>query len=143
MKFAEILWILAILLCVVALFKIVSAQIALNALVVSIAIFSLMWIGIARKHLSRKSSLAAFASVLFFSIIFFMLASVLTLLIEIFAFSTWITLVSYAISAVAYLLLVISAYKLMRIGKEFGFVIETAKIKKILRDKKAKLRVKK
>ena len=35
-----------------------------------------------------------------------------------------------------------SAYRLMRIGKEFGFVVETKKIKKILMDKKKEERSK-
>jgi len=136
MKIAEILWMLAILLSVMALFKIVPAETALNALVISIAIFALIWIGIAKKNLSRKSSLAGFASVLFLSMLFFLLSSILNLLPWIFVFPTWLIVVSYATSAIAYLLLVVSAYHLMRIGKEFGFVVETKKIKKLIRDRK-------
>jgi hypothetical protein len=37
--------------------------------------------------------------------------------------------------AIAYMLLVVSAYRLMKIGKEFGFVAETGKIREAMKDK--------
>lgn len=134
MKFVEIIWILAIILSIAAIFSIVPIEIALNALVISIAIFALIWVNIARKNLSRGSSLSKFSSFLFFSITFFLLSSIFQLTIKIVSVSILIWL-SYIFLATAYLLLVISAYRLMLIGKEFGFVPETAKIRKLLENK--------
>ncbi len=132
MKFAEILWILAIILGIVAIFSIVPIEIALNAFVISTAIFALIWVHIAKKNLSKGSNLAVFAFYLFLSIMFFLLSSISQLIIQIFP-SFILTWFSYIFLTIAYLLLVVSAYKLMKIGKEFGFAPETEKMKKYLK----------
>lgn len=140
MKFIEIIWIIGIILSVIALFIIVSAEIALNALVISTAIFALIWTFIAKKNLSRGSSLRLFAVYLSYSLIFFLLSSIVQIIIKVLLINSItllsLTWISYISLAIAYLLLVMSAYRLMRIGKEFGFVVETKKIKKILMDKR-------
>ena len=142
MMFAEIVWIIAIFLALVAIFSIVPIEIALNAFVISTAIFSLIWVNITRKNLSKGSSLAGFALYLFSSIVFFLLSSIFQLIIKIFLFPILIWF-SYISLAVAYLLLVVSAYKLMQIGKEFGFAPETEKIKKLLKNKGSKEKLEK
>ena len=131
-KFAEILWSIGIILSLTAIFTIVPVVIALNALAISTAIFALIWVGIAKKSLSKGSSLAKFASYLFLAIVFLLISSIFQLVIQI-IISSKLTQISYILLAIAYLLLVVSAYKLMRIGKEFGFAPEAKKIRKLIK----------
>jgi hypothetical protein len=138
MRLAEILWILGIVLSMIALFYIVPTAIALGALVLSTAIFALVWIHIARKNLSKGSSLADFASYLFACMSFFLISYLVQLTADIFELSEvlWLNYISYFSLVIAFLLLTLTSYKLMRIGREFGFAVEIKKIKSLVKKNK-------
>lgn len=132
MKFVELLWFFAILLGISAIFSIAPFEIALNAIMNSLAILALIWIHIARKSLSPASSLRRFAFYIFLCLIFMFLFSAWNLITQIFpAKGYW----GYLWLGTAYLFLIVSSYKLMKIGVEFGFSSQASDIKRLLKKK--------
>src|SRR3989338_4302467 len=133
MKLIELIWILGIFLGIFAIFEIAPFDIAVNAVILSLAILSLVWIHIARTSLSRGSSLRRFASYVFYCMIFMFLFSAASLFSLIFTLPRFL---GQVLLAIAYMLLIVSSYKLMRIGTEFGFSVQSRDIQRIIKLKK-------
>jgi hypothetical protein len=135
MGFAEFVWIIAISLGIITIFAIVPFEIAVNAIIISLAILALVWIHIARTSLSAGSSLRRFSTYIFICLIFMFFFSVWNLLENIIFPESYIGDVWLAL---AFLFLIVSSYKLMKIGVEFGFSAQARGIKKLLKKKKEK-----
>lgn len=135
MGIAEIIWTIAVLLGIIAIFSIAPFNIALNAIITSLAILALVWIHIARKSLSKGSSLRKFAYYIFLCLIFMFLYSIWGMAEQILNSEFYL---KYLWFALGYLFLIVSCYKLMKIGTEFGFSIEAGSIKKLLKKKAGK-----
>ncbi len=135
MNLAEFIWTIAVLLGIIAIFGIAPFKIALDAIILSLALLALVWIHIARKSLSKGSSLRKFASYIFLCLVFMFLYSVWSMAEQIAVSEFYL---KYLWFGVAYLFLIVACYKLMKIGKEFGFSVEARNIKKLLKKTKAR-----
>lgn len=128
----ELIWLAAIFGGVVALFNILPLRTAINALILSLAILALIWIYIAIDSLSKGSNLRNFSYYLFYCMIFLLIFSVLGFL----ASMVEIKYVYRDLSlALAYIFLIISAYKLMKIGTEFGFTRQVRDMNEVLKER--------
>ena len=133
MRFLEFIWAAVVVLGVFTIFKILPFDTAVNAVVISLALLALVWIHIARRSLSKGSSLRKFASYLFYCMAFLFLFP----LWELMPVAGLSDLVSQALLGLAYIFLVIASYRLMKIGTEFGFSNQAKSIRELIRKRKA------
>ena len=128
-RFAEFIWVVAIALSITAIFKSFAFELALDAVIMSLAILALVWIHIARSSLSKGSILRKYASSIFICLIFMFLSSTWELGAFLFDFKPYFT--KYFLAA-AFIFLVISCHLLLEIGQQFGFSAKAKGIKEIL-----------
>src|SRR3989338_2964379 len=103
-------------------------------------VMAVIWTVKARKNLSLGSSLRSFTTIFLYCLIFIITFSVWQSLANIFAWKEVIDVramyPTYAFISLAYIFFVLAAYKILMLGKEFGFQVESTNIKKLIKKKK-------
>ncbi len=134
---------------VIGLIAIIGVGIAINNIELSIAFISLTfgltairWTYQAMVSFSKGSSLKAYATYFFFLLISILVFSIWDMLIRIFNlelyFGPIVLYPSYALITVSYIIIIIAAYKMLSLGREFGFEEQASEIKKIIKKKPKK-----
>src|SRR3989338_3970417 len=119
------------------IFRIVKdIEIAVGLFSLSFGILGIIWTTLAVKSLSKGSSLRTYAISFLFCLITILLFSIWNLLIKLFEWEKSLIYPSYFFITISYIIFVFTAYKMHKLGKEFGFEAQALGIKKILRKKK-------
>lgn len=130
---------IAIILGLVAIFKLVlNMEIAIGFMTITFGILAVIWTAMAKKSLSKGSSLEKYTTKFLFCLIFILAFSVWQILQNLFYWEGFIVYPKYFFIAVAYLIFMIAAYQILHIGKEFGFREQAKKIEKVMKKKKRK-----
>lgn len=130
---------IAIIIGLVAIFKLVlNMEIAIGFLTVTLGILAVIWTIMAKRSLSKGSSLEKYTTKFLFCLIFILAFSVWQVLENLFYWEGSIVYPKYIFIAIAYLVFVIAAYQILHIGKEFGFKEQAKKIEKVMKKGKSK-----
>lgn len=136
---ATIIGIIAIIAGIYTIFKISPTKdFAINFLTVSFGLLALIWAFKAYRSLAPNSSLRSYALLFALALTFIVMHRVLIVISIFLTFGAWYNYLNYLIIVIGYLLFVASSYKILAIGKEFGFAESTIIIKEALKDKKKK-----
>ncbi|MBS3144982.1 hypothetical protein J4208_05355 [Candidatus Woesearchaeota archaeon] len=130
---------LAILSGLYALFKYVhDIELISVLLTLSFGVWAIIWTINAYSVLSKGSTIRQYTGSFLACLIFVMLYSLWDFSITIFKLSEVLVYVKYIIIIFVYTTFVFTAYRIYKIGKEFGFAEESSRIKKILTFQKKK-----
>lgn len=135
--FAAVLWLIGIICGLVAIFRIIpNVEIAVGFVTISFGILAIIWTSIAYQNLSKGSSLKDYVGSFLFCLVFIMLFSIWHTLELIFLWKGIIVMLKYIFITSAYLIFSYSAFKIWKIGKEFGFKDEAKNIRQVIKEKK-------
>lgn len=128
---------IVIIIGIFTIFKIVKdLEVAIGLFSLSFGVLAIIWTFMAVKSLSKGSSLRTYAISFLFCLIAILLFSIWNLFIKLFEWEKSLIYPSYFFITVSYIIFVFTAYKMHKLGKEFGFEAQASGIKKILRKKK-------
>lgn len=132
---------IAIIVGIVAVIKLVgNAELILSTLSLTFGIMALIWVIKARGRLSKGSSLRGLATNFMFTLIFILCFSFwgigVNMLLLKDVYGDIIAFPQYMLLSFAYIAFVGAAYKMMKMGEEFGFNIESKKIERLIKKKK-------
>ncbi len=99
-------------------------------------VWALIWTLTARNSLSEGSSMRNYATTFFISLVFIILLSILDMVIYLLNLSQIYIFARYILLILTYTTFVYASYKMLKLGKEFGFSDESARIKKTMRRNK-------
>lgn len=132
-----ILWFAAIIASLIAIFRITAnVEVAVGFITISFGILAIIWTSIAIRSLSPGSSLRSYTKTFLFCLIFIILFSIWHVLGKVLVLEGLIIFPEYIFIAIAYLIFAAAAYRIWRIGKEFGFREQAARIKGVILGKK-------
>lgn len=106
-------------------------------LTLTFGVWAIIWTLNARSVLSKGSSIRRFATSFFFCLLFILVLSVLEITAAVFEVGDWFGLLRNLILIFAYTTFVFAAYKIYKIGKEFGFEREASRIKQTISKRKS------
>lgn len=133
-NFKILLGIFAIIVGLIAIVRIVgNIELIVAALSFSFGIMAIIWVNRARTSLSEGSLLKEYATYYLASLSFILAATLWGIFEDLFF---WNNIPRYILIAVAYLIFVMTAYKMWKIGKEFGFKEKVDVIKRRIKSKK-------
>lgn len=139
-----ILWFSAIVASLIAIFRITAnIEIAVGFITISFGILAIIWTSIAIRSLSPGSSLRGYTKTFLFCLIFIILFSIWHALGKMLLWEGLIVFPEYVFIAIAYLIFAAAAYRIWRIGKEFGFKEQATRIKRVMVEKKKQKKKKK
>lgn len=120
----------------------VDAEIVIGALSLTFGITALLWIFKARTSLSKGSSLKELTTHFLFTVIFILCFSFWNIAVKILflesIYGEIVIFIQYLFISFAYITFVGAAYKIRKMGQEFGFNFQVKNIKKIIKEKKKK-----
>jgi len=114
----------------------ISVELAVAFLSLTFGVLAIIWTLIAKYSLSPGSMLRDFTTNFLVGITFLLIYSLTTIIRQINSPIQNFVPIEYFLITATFLLFVISAYQILRIGKQFGFEKEAKTIKGILRTKK-------
>ncbi len=127
---------IAILAGLYALFAVSpNTEIALGFFSLTFGLLAIFWTTSAYRNLSPRSTLRNYTALFLMSLIFILANSVWATLIVLFEIGGIANYVGYFLTSAAYVTFVIAAYKILSIGKEFGFREQSSEISRALRKK--------
>jgi len=134
---------IAIIIGIIAIIKlIVDAELVISALSLTFGVTALIWIFKARKSLSKGSSLKELTLHFFFTVIFVLCFSFWGIVVKMLSleniYGDLVMFPQYLFISFAYITFIAAAYKIRKIGKEFGFSAQSKEIEKIIKTKKRK-----
>lgn len=135
--------IIAIIVGVVAIVKlIIDAELVVSALSLTFGVTALIWIFKARKSLSKGSSLKELTLHFLFTVVFVLCFSFWGIVVKMLqlkeVYGDVIAFPQYLFISLAYITFIGAAYKIRKIGKEFGFSVQAEEIKRIIKAKRKK-----
>lgn len=135
--------IIAIIVGVAAVIELISdAELAISALSLTFGVTALLWVIKARKSLSKGSSLKDLTLHFLFTVIFILCFSFWGIAVEMLHLKEFygesIVFPQYLFISFAYITFVGAAYKIRKIGKEFGFSVQAKEIERIIAKNKKK-----
>lgn len=114
-----------------------NAEIAVGIISLTFGILALIWTSKARSSLSKGSSLRQYTNYFFICLISILLFSVWHMIDKIFLWEetigTFMAYPGYLLITISYLLFVAASYKILSLGKEFGFEVQAKEIKKAIK----------
>lgn len=135
-----ILAIIAILCGLFAIIKIVrEPELVVGLISLTFGIMAIIWVIRARSSLSPQSSLRNYTTHFLLSLVFILLFSIWHMLNKMLLWeqkNVYLVYPEYFFITIAYIVFVISAYKILYLGKEFGFQAEAKNIARIIKEKK-------
>ncbi|MDI6737432.1 MAG: hypothetical protein QME12_02840 [Nanoarchaeota archaeon] len=134
---------IAIIVGIVAVIQLVgNAELILSTLSLTFGIMALIWIIKARGRLSKGSSLRSLATNFMSTLIFILCFSFWGIAVNMLSlkdiYGDIISFPQYMLLSLAYIAFVGAAYKMMKMGEEFGFNVESKKIERLIKNKKKK-----
>ncbi|MBU0470740.1 MAG: hypothetical protein KKA62_03875 [Nanoarchaeota archaeon] len=120
-----------------------QTELAIGFLSLSFGIVAVIWTYRAKMSLSSGTSLRDYANYFLLSLLFIISYSVWDTLIFLFNWSGMLVYPKYFLVTIAYLIFVFTAYKILYLGKQFGFKLQVEKMKlnrKMEPDQKKKLK---
>ena len=140
MKFSKLMQVLTelavIFIGIFTIFKLVNdLEIAIGLFSLSFGVFGIIWTSMAVFSLSKGSSLRTYAISFLFCLISILLFSIWNLLIKLFSWGSIMVYPAYFFITISYVIFVFTAYKMHKLGNEFGFETQGSKIKKLLKKK--------
>ena len=124
---------LAILSGLYALFKYVRDVELISAmLTLTFGVWAIIWTLNARSVLSKGSTIRRYTTSFLSCLLLVLIYSLWDISIALFNLTGWIVYVKHIIIIFVYTTFVFTAYRIYKIGKEFGFAEESSRIKKIL-----------
>ena len=134
--------VIAILSGIFAIVRIVKVpELIIGLLSLTFGIMAIIWVLRARAALSPKSSLRSYTSHFLLTLIFILLYSIWNTLGKLLLWEQtrpYMVYPEYLFITLTYIVFLFSAYKILYLGKEFGFQVESAEIAKIIKEKKKK-----
>lgn len=135
--------IIAIIVGVVAIVKlIIDAELVVSALSLTFGVTALIWIFKARKSLSKGSSLKELTLHFLFTVVFVLCFSFWGIVVKMLqlkeVYGDVIAFPQYLFISLAYITFIGAAYKIRKIGKEFGFSVQAEEIERIIKAKRKK-----
>ncbi|MFH1065385.1 MAG: hypothetical protein V1734_02660 [Nanoarchaeota archaeon] len=132
---------IAIIIGIVAVIQLIgNAELILSALSLTFGIMAIIWIVKARKKLSRGSSIKSLATNFLVTVIFILCFSIWGIVVNMLGleavYGDIINFPQYLFISFSYIAFVGTAYKLMKMGEEFGFNIQSKKIEQMIKNKK-------
>ncbi len=137
---------LAVLFGVFALITFVpTVELAIGFLSLTFGLVAIIWTYRAKISLSEGTSLRDYTSYFLYSLIFIVLFSVWDTLIFLFQWEGWLIYPKYFLITTSYLIFVFTGYKILYLGKQFGFQTQVKKmnLKKVKKEEVEKKEVKK
>jgi len=133
----------AIIFGVVAVVKLVGdAELIVNALSLTFGVTAVIWVFKARKSLSKGSSLRNLTTNFLFILIFILCFSFWSLSVKMLGLEQFygdiVILIGYMFISFAYITIVGTAYKIRKLGHEFGFTTQSKEIEDLIKKKKKK-----
>ncbi|MDP2907226.1 MAG: hypothetical protein Q8O03_04765 [Nanoarchaeota archaeon] len=134
---------IAIIVGVVTVVKLIGdAELIVNALSLTFGVTAIIWVFKARKSLSKGSSLRSLTTNFLFILIFILCFSFWSLVVKMLgleqAYGEVVVLVEYMFISFAYITIVGTAYKIRKLGHEFGFTTQSKEIEELINNKKKK-----
>lgn len=130
----------AVLVGIAAIISLVqNAEMIMGFIAITFGVMALIWTWRARKKMSPSSSIRRYISYFFACLVFVLLFSILSTLEQLFFWQQTRSLMvypKYFLISLAYIMFVLSAYKILIIAKEFGFEIEAKEIARVLKKRK-------
>ncbi|MBT4539470.1 hypothetical protein HOI26_04090 [Candidatus Woesearchaeota archaeon] len=121
---------LAVLFGVLALiFLLPVAELTIGFLSLTFGIVAIMWTVRARNNLSVGTSLRSYTSYFLLSLIFIVLFSIWDILIFLFQWQGGLIYPRYFLITFSYLVFTFASYKILYLGKQFGFQPQVKKMK--------------
>lgn len=122
-----------------ALFKYVrDVEIISVLLTLSFGVWAIIWTINAYSVLSKGSTIRRYTGSFLSCLIFVLIYSLWDFSVSLFHLNQWFAYGKYIIIIFVYTTFVFTAYRIYKIGKEFGFAEESSRIKKILSFQKKK-----
>lgn len=132
--------VIAILSGLFAIINIIKApELILGIISLTIGITAIIWVLRARSVLSPKSSLRSYTTHFLLTLLFVLLYSIWSTLHKLLFWSDsspYLIYPEYLFITLAYIVFLFSAYKILYLGKEFGFQSEAREIEKIIKEKR-------
>lgn len=123
-----------------ALFKYVHDIDIISAiLTLTFGVWAIIWTINAYTVLSKGSTIRRYTGSFLLCLIFVMVYSLWDIAISLLKITNWLVYIKDIILIFVYTTFVLTAYRIYKIGKEFGFAEESSRIKNILTQKKKKL----
>ena len=121
---------LAVLFGVFALIMFVPViELVIGFLSLTFGVLGIIWALRAKLSLSKGTMLRDYANYFLFALIFIVLFSVWDTLIILLDWTGYLVYPKYFLITVAYLIFVLAAYKILYLGKQFGFKSQVKKMK--------------
>lgn len=138
-----LLGLIAVAAGLITIFRIVvDTEIAIGFVTISFGILAIIWTSMAITSLSKGSSLRKHTTHFLFCLIFIVLFSIWHTISKLFKWRETVNELmlypAYLFVTVAFLIFVLTAYQILKIGKEFGFEKQAKEIEKIIQKKKKK-----
>lgn len=134
-----ILGIMSIIIAIYAIFRISpNIDFTINFLTISFGLLALIWAIKAYKSLAPNSSLKKYSLLFALALTLMVFHRILIILGTLMTLSSWYNYLSYLLITLSYILFVAAGYKILEIGKEFGFAESTSLIKEALKERKKK-----
>lgn len=135
--------IVAVIVGVVAIVKlIIDAELVVSALSLTFGVTALIWIFKARKSLSKGSSLKELTLHFLFTVVFVLCFSFWGIVVKMLqlkeVYGDVVAFPQYLFISLAYITFIGAAYKIRKIGKEFGFSAQAEDIERIIKSKRKK-----
>ena len=138
--------VIAVLFGLFAIVKIIKVpELIVGLISLTFGITAIIAVYRARSVLSPQSSLRIYTTYFLFSLVFVLLFSIWHSLNKLLLWEEINPLLiypEYIFISIAYIIFAISAYKILYLGKEFGFQSEAKEIAKVIKEKKNKKRKK-
>jgi len=132
---------IAILSGLYALFKYVRDIELISAmLTLTFGVWAIIWTVNAYSVLSKGSTIRKYTGSFLLCLVFVLIYSLWDISIDLFNLNEWLIYMKYIILIFVYTTFVFAAYRIYKIGKEFGFTEESSRIKKLLSMRKSKMR---
>lgn len=134
---------IAIVVGLVAVIKLIAdAELLVNALSLTFGVTAIIWVFKARKSLSKGSSLKNLTTHFLFTLIFVLCFSFWSLIVKMLSlelvYGPNIIFVEYFFISLAYITFVGTAYKIRKLGHEFGFSTQSKEIEQLIKKRKKK-----
>lgn len=134
---------LAIIIGVVAVVKLIAdAELIVNALSLTFGVTAMIWVFKARNSLSKGSSLRTLTTHFLFTLIFVLCFSFWSLADKMLSlnlvYGETVVFIEYLFISLAYIAFVGTAYRIRKLGHEFGFGFQSKEIKQLIEKKKKK-----
>ncbi len=131
--------IISIIVAIYAVFRLSpTIDFAVNFIIVSFGFLALIWALKAYRSLAPNSSLKYYSLLFLLALLLVVLYRILVTISLFFTTRISYYYIDHIIIILSYILFVAASYKIMQIGKEFGFSESTEIIKQALKDKRKK-----